>query len=82
MNMKNEKITREEEEYKLPKEQQFKPFDKVIAKTFTTEWTATLFSHESEGLYCCEGKYYSEILPFNEQTAKLIGTSEFKNISD
>ena len=56
-----------------------KPFDKIIVRSDSNDtWVASLFSHMKEGRYvainCCEG--WDECLPYNEETAKLIGTTK------
>lgn len=56
-----------------------KTFDKVITRDFDDGvWSANIFSHmNSQGKYvsigCVEG--YAYCLPYNEETAKLIGTT-------
>lgn len=56
-----------------------KPFDRVITRDFDDGvWSANIFSHmNSQGEYvsigCVEG--YAYCLPYNEETAKLIGTT-------
>ncbi len=55
----------------------FKPFDKVVARSDGEIWTAELFSRYNQSTnypYSCIGSNYSECLPYNERTAKLIGT--------
>ena len=56
-----------------------KPFDRVITRNDTDDvWTANIFSHiDSHGEYvtiACVGGY-TYCLPYNEETAKLIGTT-------
>ena len=56
----------------------FKPFDKVIVRdTMDSLWRADFFSHRSEyNLFNCIGGYsWRYCLPYNEKTAKLIGTT-------
>ena len=56
-----------------------KPFDRVITRDFDDGvWSVNIFSHmNSQGEYvsigCVEG--YAYCLPYNEETAKLIGTT-------
>ena len=56
-----------------------KPFDRVITKVDVNSiWTANIFSHvDQHGKYvtigCISG--YTYCLPYNEETAKLIGTT-------
>lgn len=61
-----------------------KPFDRVITRVDDDAiWTANIFSHiDQYGEYVtigCEGGY-SYCLPYNEETAKLIGTT--KDVED
>ena len=56
-----------------------KPFDRVITRNASDDvWTANIFSHiDSHGEYvtiACVGGY-TQCLPYNEETAKLIGTT-------
>ena len=58
----------------------FLPFDKVVVReSFHGAWKATLFSNiDSEGNFkCIDGVSYKTvcILPYNNETAKLIGTT-------
>ena len=53
------------------------PFDKVLVR-IDGKWMCELFSHEDcEGnyKYICTGGYYSDILPYNNDTARLLGTT-------
>ena len=55
---------------------QYKPFDKVIGRT-PGYWIADFFSNYEEDdiyPYKCIARNYKEILPYNEETAKLLGT--------
>lgn len=57
-----------------------KPFDRVITRNAADDiWTANIFSHmDSHGEYvtiACVGGY-TQCLPYNEETAKLIGTTD------
>lgn len=53
-----------------------KPFDRVITRTPDTPWTANFFSHiDSDGVKNCIDDRYLMCLPYNEETAKLIGTT-------
>lgn len=57
----------------------FKPFDKVIVrrKDNYNIWQANIFSHIVEkGYYACIMGVWSDILPYNEDTAKLVGTTK------
>ena len=63
-----------------PKWMTLKPFDKVITRVDVNAiWTANIFSHvdqygEYNTIGCVGG--YPYCLPYNEETAKLIGTSD------
>lgn len=57
-----------------------KPFDRVITRNAADDvWTANIFSHiDSHGEYvtiACVGGY-THCIPYNEETAKLIGTTD------
>ena len=53
-----------------------KPFDRVITRTPDTPWTANFFSHiDSDGVKNCIDDRYLMCLPYNDETAKLIGTT-------
>lgn len=59
----------------------FKPFDKVVVfDELAKKWECGMFSHYSknykgkEVITCIGGCTYFKVLPFNEETAKLIGT--------
>ena len=62
---------------------QFKPFDKVVARDCPSEkWQADFFSHYEDGDYhftCIGGGCWRYCLPYNEMTAKLIGTTDELN---
>lgn len=61
---------------------EFKPFDKVVVRdTEYSTWCADLFSHIDEDYrYACVGTTWSFCIPYNEETAKLIGTTN--NVED
>ena len=61
----------------------FKPFDKVVAYCEILEgWSCDIFSHYAknyegkEVIVCLGGGTYYKALPFNEETAKLLGTTK------
>lgn len=56
---------------------EFNPFDKVVVRdTECSTWCADLFSHIDEDYrYACVGATWSFCIPYNEETAKLIGTT-------
>lgn len=64
----------------LTVERKFKPFDKVLVRDYREGfWRADFFSHaipQKNGkiLYVCVGDSWYQCLPYNEETAKLIGT--------
>ena len=63
----------------LPKKCEFKPFDKVLVRDCNHKWKAGFFSHYSEGLICpfiCVGGCYEYCIPYNEETAHLLGTTD------
>lgn len=61
---------------------EFKPFDKVLVRDNDKEvWRATIFSHfenNTEHLFkfVCIGESWQYCIPYNEQTAHLLGTTE------
>lgn len=57
---------------------EFKPFDKVLVKDVNCDiWHADIFSHvDMFGRYICVGRSWLECIPYNEQTAHLLGTTE------
>lgn len=61
---------------------EFKPFDKVVVRdTEYSTWCADLFSHiDKDYRYACVGATWSFCIPYNEETAKLIGTTN--NVED
>ena len=55
------------------------PFDKVLVRDFNIdEWFATSFSDATiNGKYrICDGCYYNQCVPINEETKHLIGTTD------
>lgn len=64
----------------LPKNCEFKPFDKVICRDSDADiWKASFFSHYDERAYYpffCNNCGYKYCLPYNDETAKLIGTTK------
>lgn len=61
----------------------FKPFDKVVVfDELAKKWECGMFSHYSknyegkEVITCIGGCTYFKVLPFNEETAKLVGTTK------
>lgn len=64
----------------LPKKCEFKAFDKVLVRDSNDyKWKAGFFSHYSEGLnypFICVGGGYGQCIPYNEETAHLLGTTD------
>lgn len=61
-----------------------KPFDKVLVRDDPNQkWTVNMFSYynreDNDYPYICVGNHYCHCLPYNEQTAHLVGTKEFYN---
>lgn len=55
----------------------FKPFDKVLIRDSDDEkWGGDFFSYMEDGRAICTGTYGLQCLPYNEETAKLIGTTK------
>lgn len=59
---------------------EFKPFDKVIVRDNSDDiWQANIFSHKEKDVeypYRCINGGYHECIPYNDQTAHLIGTTD------
>ena len=58
---------------------QFKPFDQVLVRDCEQHaWKAGIYSHydKESHTYVCAGSYYIQCIPYNENTAHLIGTSK------
>lgn len=65
------------------KKYKFKPFDRVIVRDYDNQrWKADLFSHivpsdeYNKEIYMCVSTGWKQCLPYNEETAKLIGTTD------
>ena len=57
------------------------PFDRVLVRdTDYFEWNACLFSHissnEYAGLAMCDGAFWKQVIPYNDETKHLLGTNE------
>lgn len=67
--------------FKVP--YQFKPFDKVLVRDFEDdEWKCNFFSHIGDNKlhpHSCVSGRWLYCLPYNEETAKLIGTTDDYN---
>lgn len=71
----------EDDEVKKP-QYAFKPFDKVITRDKDEDvWGCDIFSHINDcDYYACIGGSWEQCLPYNDKTAKLIGTNnEYKD---
>lgn len=58
---------------------QFKPFDQVLVRDDDNEhWAATYYSHfdELQAQHYCGCCYWRQCIPYNEETAHLIGTDK------
>lgn len=57
---------------------ELKPFDKVVVRdTECSTWCADLFSHiDVDYRYACVGATWSFCIPYNEETAHLLGTTD------
>lgn len=59
---------------------EFKPFDKVLVRDGNQcTWKAGIYSHyekESAMPHVCIGSFYTQCIPYNENTAHLLGTCE------
>lgn len=56
---------------------ELKPFDKVLIRDFGSQaWQVSLFSYkDSDFYYCCNGCGWNQCIPYNEETAHLLGTT-------
>lgn len=68
--------TLEMEPPKPSRKYEFKPFDKVLVRDEGGGWCCDFFSHKSGDMYVCVGEEWEQCLPYNEDTAKLIGTKD------
>ena len=61
-------------------EYEFNPFDKVIVRDDSDDiWQANIFSHKEKDVeypYRCINGGYHECIPYNDQTAHLLGTTD------
>lgn len=58
---------------------QFKPFDQVLVRDYDNDhWSATYYSHfdELQTRHYCGCCYWIQCIPYNEETAHLIGTDK------
>ena len=56
---------------------ELKPFDKVLVRDFGSQaWQVSLFGYkDSDFYYCCNGCGRNQCIPYNEETAHLLGTT-------
>ena len=56
---------------------ELKPFDKVLVRDFESQaWQVSLFGYkDSDFYYCCNGCGWYQCIPYNEETAHLLGTT-------
>lgn len=56
---------------------ELKPFDKVLDRDFGSQaWQVSLFGYkDSDFYYCCNGCGWNQCIPYNEETAHLLGTT-------
>lgn len=56
---------------------ELKPFDKVLIRDFGSQaWQVSLFGYkDSDSYYCCNGRGWNQCIPYNEETAHLLGTT-------
>jgi hypothetical protein len=56
---------------------EFKPFDKVVVRcSKANKWSIDFFSYKVSNRYICTGDaWFGYCLPYNEETAKLVGTT-------
>lgn len=70
-------ITLKESAPEKKSKHEFKPFDKVLVRDHDDEeWSASIFSHNQGSVYICAGLAWLQCLPYNEKTAKLLGTTK------
>lgn len=56
---------------------ELKPFDNVLVRDFGSQaWQVSLFGYkDSDFYYCCNGCGWNQCIPYNEETAHLLGTT-------
>lgn len=56
---------------------ELKPFDKVLVRDFESQaWQVSLFGYkDSDFYYCCNSCGWHQCIPYNEETAHLLGTT-------
>lgn len=61
------------------KKYQFKPFDQVLVRDLDIDrWCAMHYSHFDEKIkkHYCGNYYWMQCIPYNEETAHLLGTTD------
>lgn len=61
---------------KIMEKNQFKPFDKVLVRDYDDDpWRTMYYSHfDEQQRHVCISSYWKQCIPYNENTAHLIGT--------
>ncbi len=61
-----------------PKFDELKPFDKVVVRCSEADkWSIDFFSHKVSNGYICTGDaWFGYCLPYNDETAHLLGTTD------
>lgn len=55
---------------------ELKPFDKVVVRDDDDKWRIDFYAFKDGPDFVCSGGYWRQCLPYNEDTAKLIGTTK------
>lgn len=59
------------------KQNQFEPFDRVLVRDRKDqEWAADFYSHKNANTHQCVSSNWNEVIPYNEETKHLIGTTK------
>lgn len=61
------------------KKHQFKPFDQVLVRDYDDDpWRAMHYSHfnNEQQRHYCASSYWMQCIPYNENTAHLLGTNK------
>lgn len=63
---------------KIMEKNQFKPFDKVLVRDYDDDpWRTMYYSHfDEQQRHVCISSYWKQCIPYNENTAHLIGTNQ------
>ena len=61
----------------IKKEYHFKPFDTVVVRDKDSKWTFDFYSFtDAKDCFVCVGGCWETCLPYNDETAHLIGTTD------